>query len=60
MLKTNRLSKSAPKAFKADEDKVVGDGDSRANEMIVNLFKNKKSKKLTYMPNIGATRELIS
>ena len=58
MLKTTRLSKTlAPKAFKAGNNEVVrGDGD-RANEIVMDLSKNKKSKKSTRMPNIGFTEE---
>ena len=55
MLKTTRSSeKSAPRAFKAGNNKVVEGG---GNETVVNLFKNEKSRKLTHMPNIGATEE---
>ena len=49
-------SNSAPKGFKADDDKVVRVG-GRANRTVVNLFKNEKSKKLMRVPNIGATGE---
>ena len=61
MLKTTRLSKKlALKAFRVDNDEVVGSSGGRADETIVDssMFKNKKSKKLTRMPNIGAMREL--
>ena len=57
MLRTIRLSELAPKAFKTDYNKVVGSGSGRANRTVVNLSKNKKSKKLTHMPNIGVTNE---
>ena len=56
-MKTTESSKSAPKAFSADDDKVVSGGGGRANGTVVNLFKNEKSRKLTRVPNIGATGE---
>ena len=56
-MKIIRLSKLAPKAFKADNNDVVGNGGGKADETVVNLSKNNKSRKLTYMPNIRATRE---
>ena len=59
-MKTTRLSKPALKAFKADDDKVVGGGDNRANGTVVNLSKNEKSKKLMCMSNIGVTGNLTS
>ena len=46
----------ALKVFRVDDNKVVG-VDGRANRTVVNLSKNKKSKKLMYMPNIEDTRE---
>ena len=49
--------KMAPKAFRADNDEVVGGGVGRAYKTVVNLSKNKKSKNLTCVPNIGATKE---
>ena len=45
------------KAFRADSNEVVGDSGSRANETVMNLSKNKKSRKLIYLPNIRAIRE---
>ena len=60
MLKTTELSeKLALRAYRTGNNDVVGGGDDRVDEIIVDLFKskNKKSKKLMYMPNIGATRE---
>ena len=58
MLKTTGSSEeSAPKAFRAGNNEVVGGGSSRADETVVNLSKNEKSKKLTRVPNVGATRE---
>ena len=41
-MKTTGSSVLAPKAFKADDDEVVGDGNDRANRTVVNLCKNKK------------------
>ena len=56
-MKTTGSSKeSAPKAFRVDDNKVVGVG-SRANGTIVNLSKNEKSRKSTHVPNIGAMEE---
>ena len=60
MLKTTRLfQKLALRVFKADNNKIVEDDGGRADEMVVNSSKskNKKSRKLTYMPNIGATKK---
>ena len=55
MLKTTRSSKElAPRAFRAGNNEVVGGGDDKT---VVNLSKNEKSRKLTRMPNIGATEE---
>ena len=60
LLKTTGLSKLAPKAFRADDSKVVGGGKGRADETVVDLSKskNKKSRKSTYILNIEAIREL--
>ena len=42
LLKTTKLSKElTPKAFRANDDEVVGIGD-RANKTVVNLSKNQK------------------
>ena len=41
---TGSSDESASKAFKADGDEVVGGDDSRANETVINLFKNNKSR----------------
>ena len=51
--------KSTLRAFRAGNNKVVGGNDGRADEIVVDLFKfkNKKSRKSTCMPNIGATRK---
>ena len=48
----------APKAFKADNNKVVDDDDGKANRTVVNVSKNEKSKKLTRMLNIRVMSEL--
>ena len=58
MLKTIRLSeKSAPRTFRADNNEVVESDGGRADETIVNLSKNKKSRKSMRVPNIGATKK---
>ena len=58
MLKTIRsFEELALKAFGAGNNKVVGGGNGRANEPVVNLSKNEKSKKLTRVPNVGAIGE---
>ena len=55
MLKTTRSSETlAPRAFKASNNEVVEGGGSRADETIVNLSKNEKSRKSTRVPNIEA------
>ena len=55
LLKTTGSSdESASKAFRADDDEVVG---GRANETVVNSSKNDKSRNSTRVPNIGATGE---
>ena len=47
----------APRRFEINNNKIVrGDG-GRADKTVVNLSKNKKSKKLTHVPNIGAMGE---
>ena len=48
------LSNLALKAFKINNNKVVGNNSSRINETIINISKNNKSKNLIYMPNIRA------
>ena len=56
MLKTTGSSKTlASRAFRAGNNEVVGVGGGRADEIIVDLSKNEKSRKLTRVPNIGAT-----
>ena len=58
MLKiTGSSEKSAPRAFRAGNNEVVRDSGSRADETVVDLSKNEKSRKLTCVPNIKATRE---
>ena len=58
MLKTTRLfEESASKAFKIGNNKIVGGNVGRANRTVVNSSKNKKSKKLTCITNIGATKK---
>ena len=52
MLKITRLLKLASKAFRIDGNKIVGSDDNRANGTVVNLFKNKKSRKSMYVLNI--------
>ena len=52
LLKTTKLSKLALKAFKIDDDKIVGGDSKRTNKTVVNLF-----KKTTCVLNIGATNE---
>ena len=58
-MKTTGLSELTTKMFKADDNKVVGGGGGKANRTVVNVSKskNEKSKKSTYMPNIGATKK---
>ena len=56
LLKTTKLSNLASKGFRADDNEVVGVG-GRANGTVVNLSKNKISKNLTCVLNIGATGE---
>ena len=45
------------KAFRADDNKFVGDNGARANEIVVNFSKKNKSKKSTCMLNIGAIKK---
>ena len=42
------------KVFKADDNEVFGGGNNKANETIINLSKNNKSRSLTYILNIKA------
>ena len=58
MLKTTGSSeKSASKTFKAGNNEIVKSGSGRTNETVVDLSKNKKSRKSTRIPNIGATKK---
>ena len=57
LFKTTGSSKLAPKAFRADNNKIVGGDGSRGNKTVVNLFKNEKSRKSTHVSNIEATRK---
>ena len=57
LLKRIKLSKLATKMFRADDNNIVDDNGSRANRTVMNLSKNKKSRKLTYIPNIRITKE---
>ena len=58
LLKTTRsFNELALKAFRADDNEVVGGGGSKADETVMNSFKNKKSRKSTRVPNIGATEK---
>ena len=60
MLKTTRLfEKLALKAFRANNNEIVEGSSGRVDKTVVDLFKskNQKSKKLTHMPNIGATEK---
>ena len=45
--------------FKADNNEVVGIDSNKTNKIEVNLSKNNKSKKSTYIPSIGITKQLI-
>ena len=47
----------ASKTFKANDNKNVGSDDNRANKTIINLSKNNKTQKLTYMSSIKVTKE---
>ena len=48
------------KAFIADNNKIVNDNNDKINKTVVNLSKNNKSRNLTYMLNIKATKNLLS
>ena len=57
MLKTTGSSEqSAPRTFRAGNNKVIGSDGGRADETVVDLSKskNEKSSKSTHMPNIRA------
>ena len=53
---TGLFIESFPRVFKASHNEVVENSNSKANKIVVDLSKskNKKSKKLTHMPNIIA------
>ena len=53
-MKAIRSSDLAPKVFRPNNNKVVKVR-RRANETIVNLFKNNKSRNSIYMSNIKVT-----
>ena len=57
LLKSTGSSKLVSKAFKADDDEVVGGNSGKANRTVMNLSKNEKSGKLTHVPNIKAMGE---
>ena len=54
LLKTTGSSDSASKAFRTNDNEVVGGGGS-ANKTVVNLSKNDKSRNSTRVSNIRAT-----
>ena len=47
----------APKVSRANNNKFINGDSSEANETIMIFFKNKKSRNLTHMPNIGAKKK---
>ena len=60
MLKTTGLSeKLALRVFRVGNNKIVRGNGGRVNKTVVNSSKskNKKSRKLTHMPNIKAIRK---
>ena len=58
MLKTIKSSEElASRMFKADENEVVGSDGDKADETVINLSKNKKSRKSTRVQNIEAIVE---
>ena len=59
LLKIIGLLKLTLKAFKANNNKFVSNDNSKANKTVMNLSKNNKSKNLTYVPNIRATKRLF-
>ena len=56
-LKITKLSKLAPKVFKADNYKVVDNDNSKTNKTVINLFKNNKFRNFIYISNIRVTRK---
>ena len=57
-MQTIQLSNLAPKLCRNNNNEVVDDGGGIANETVVNLYKNNKSRNLIYMPNIGVMEKL--
>ena len=57
MLKTIRLLNLALKVLKTNDNKVVDNNGCRANKMVMNLFKNNKSRNLICIPNIKAIKK---
>ena len=58
LLKTTGSSKKfTSKVFKADDNEIVGGNSGRANKTVMNLSKNNKSRKLTSILNIRATKK---
>ena len=58
-MKITEWSNLALNIFKTDYDEVVSSGGNRANETVVNLSKNNKSKNLICIPNIRALEKFI-
>ena len=58
-MKTIGLLNLAQKIFKANNNKSINSSDSKINETVINLFKNNKSRKSIYVPNIRIIRKLI-
>ena len=56
LLKAIESSNLALKILKVNNNKIVGVSD-RTNGMVINLFKNKKSRNLMYILNIGAIKK---
>ena len=48
----------APRVFRAGNNKVIEGGGGKADETVLDSSKNKKSRKLTCMLNIGSIKEL--
>ena len=47
------------KAFKVDDNKIVGSSSNRINKMFGNSFKNNKLRDLMHVPNIKAIKKPI-
>ena len=45
--------------FRVDYNKIIDDYGSKANETVVNLFKNNKFRNLMHILNIKATKKSI-